>query len=130
MILYTQWYKFGIFLYYLDIDDLLNPEYNDGVEDMMGWEMSYPFLTEESARNFVPIKGRRGIVDECCYKSCSTEHLKLYCAAWYFLFYWILTLSYIEFCHNKMIYIKYLSCLIYLYLLFKIYSTVPLMWLI
>ncbi|XP_019875654.1 insulin isoform X2 [Aethina tumida] len=63
------------------IDDLLNPEYNDGVEDMMGWEMSYPFLTEESARNFVPIKGRRGIVDECCYKSCSTEHLKLYCAA-------------------------------------------------
>ncbi|CAH0560864.1 unnamed protein product [Brassicogethes aeneus] len=63
-------------------DDFLANEYEDDNENgFLDLELSYPFLSEDNPRNFVPLKPRRGIVEECCHNPCSRTHLLTYCAA-------------------------------------------------
>ncbi|KAJ8948989.1 hypothetical protein NQ318_023013 [Aromia moschata] len=44
-------------------------------------ERDYPFVPKEWATSVIPQRLRRnGVVDECCYKSCSIKELQSYCA--------------------------------------------------
>ncbi|KAJ8926362.1 hypothetical protein NQ314_021282 [Rhamnusium bicolor] len=65
--------------------DILNyNEYEEGADNNLdASDLIFPFLQKDSAKSLIPRKVRKtpGIVNECCYNSCSKEHLQLYCAA-------------------------------------------------
>ncbi|KAJ8948985.1 hypothetical protein NQ318_023009 [Aromia moschata] len=64
--------KLEIFLDYIDYDT----EYPS-----RNTERHYPFVPKEWATSVIPQRLRRdGIVEECCYKSCSLAELQTYCA--------------------------------------------------
>ncbi|KAG5875269.1 hypothetical protein JTB14_033477 [Gonioctena quinquepunctata] len=41
--------------------------------------LKYPFIPREQAESLVPIKSRRGVIEECCERSCSIQELETYC---------------------------------------------------
>ncbi|KAJ8948990.1 hypothetical protein NQ318_023014 [Aromia moschata] len=44
-------------------------------------ERDYPFVPKEWATSFIPQRLRRdGVVNECCYKSCSIEEMQTFCS--------------------------------------------------
>ncbi|XP_023030027.2 insulin [Leptinotarsa decemlineata] len=59
---------------WLDFDNKLENDLDSG-------EPKFPFISRDLAESMVPVKSRRGIIEECCIKSCSLNELRTYCAA-------------------------------------------------
>ncbi|KAJ8976238.1 hypothetical protein NQ317_009735 [Molorchus minor] len=76
--------KLRVFIHRLTVSDMLNyndfmPEYHFGEHDH--GNNGYPFISKEVAEAVIPQKMRRnGVVDECCYNSCSISEMMNYCA--------------------------------------------------
>ncbi|KAL3266363.1 hypothetical protein HHI36_010539 [Cryptolaemus montrouzieri] len=61
------------------LDDSSMPDYS---EDYSPNAVSTPYLDrlfDNDNTFFIPMRHQRGIVDECCKKSCSREDLEAYC---------------------------------------------------
>ncbi|CAH1962232.1 unnamed protein product [Acanthoscelides obtectus] len=58
----------------LNFDDYKDDDISSNLDD----QPSYPFIPKELT-SLVPMKIRRGIVEECCHNACSQEQIKEYC---------------------------------------------------
>lgn len=64
-----------------DGEGLSYGEYEGDYNDISDGEVDFPFLSKEFAKSFVPQKVRRGVVNECCRKSCSLSEMHYYCGS-------------------------------------------------
>ncbi|XP_074038102.1 bombyxin B-8-like [Leptinotarsa decemlineata] len=57
---------------WLDFDNKLD-------NDLYSEELKFPFISRDLAESMVPVKSRRGIIEECCDRPCSINELQTYC---------------------------------------------------